>query len=150
MACRSQTRRRPRNGAGSLPTCARRSRSMRSTRPLRKRMPTEAIAAIMPPFMDQLTKKIITILRRDGRASYADIPRELDTTRDNIASRVNPMFQSGELRVIAALHPRVLGLNVSAHISVKVAGDPHIVVRSLERLDSLAFISVTAGAYQLV
>ena len=101
-------------------------------------------------FMDQLTKKIITILRRDGRASYSDIARELDTTRDNVASRVNPLFQSGELRVIAALHPRVLGLNVSAHISVKVTGDPHVVVRSLERLESLAFISVTAGAYQIV
>src|SRR5262245_7083162 len=78
-----------------------------------------------PRFMDQLTKKIITILRRDGRASYSDIARELDTTRDNVASRVNPLFQSGELRVIAALHPRVLGLNVSAHMSLKVTGDPH-------------------------
>ncbi len=70
-----------------------------------------------PRFMDQLTKKIIAILRRDGRASYSDIARELDTTRDNVASRVNPLFQSGELRVIAAPHPRVLGLNgVGAHL----------------------------------
>jgi DNA-binding Lrp family transcriptional regulator len=103
-----------------------------------------------PRFMDSLTKKIIAILRRDGRASYSDIARELDTTRDNVASRVNPLFQSGELRVIAAPHPRVLGLTVSAHISIKVTGDPQLVVKSLEQLESLAFISVTAGAYQIV
>jgi DNA-binding Lrp family transcriptional regulator len=100
--------------------------------------------------MDQLTKKIIAILRRDGRASYSDIARELDTTRDNVASRVNPMFQSGELRVIAAPHPRVLGLTVTAHLSIKVSGDAHVIVKALEPLESLVFISVAAGAYQII
>lgn len=55
------------------------------------------------------------ILRRHGRISYSDIARELDTTRDYVASRVNPLIESGELRVIAAPHPRVLSLTVSAH-----------------------------------
>jgi len=100
--------------------------------------------------MDQLTKKIIAILRRDGRASYSDIARELDTTRDNVARRVNPMFQSGELRVIAAPHPRVLGLTVTAHLSIKVSGDAHVIVKALEPLESLVFISVAAGAYQII
>jgi DNA-binding Lrp family transcriptional regulator len=101
-------------------------------------------------FMDQLTKKIIAILRRDGRASYSDIARELDTTRDYVASRVNPLFQSGELRVIAAPHPRVLGLTVSAHLSLKISGDAHAIVKALEHLESLVFISVAAGAYQII
>jgi DNA-binding Lrp family transcriptional regulator len=100
--------------------------------------------------MDQLTKKIIAILRRDGRASYSDIARELDTTRDNVAGRVNPLFQSGELRVIAAPHPRVLGLTVSAHLSIKVSGDAHVIVKALEPLESLVFISIAAGAYQII
>ena len=100
--------------------------------------------------MDQLTKKIIAILRRDGRASYSDIARELDTTRDFVASRVNPLFQSGELRVIAAPHPRVLGLTVTAHLSIKVSGDPHVVVQTLERLESIVFISIAVGAYQII
>jgi DNA-binding Lrp family transcriptional regulator len=100
--------------------------------------------------MDQLTKKIIAILRRDGRASYSDIARELNTTRDNVAGRVNPLFQSGELRVIAAPHPRVLGLTVSAHLSIKVSGDAHVIVKALEPLESLVFISIAAGAYQII
>lgn len=100
--------------------------------------------------MDQLTKEIIAILRRDGRASYSDIARELNTTRDVVSSRVNPLFQSGQLRVIAALHPRVLGLTVSAHLSIKVSGDPHLVVAALERQEPIVFISVSAGAYQVI
>jgi DNA-binding Lrp family transcriptional regulator len=100
--------------------------------------------------MDQLTKKIIAILRRDGRASYSDIARELDTTRDGVAARVNPLFRSGELRVIAAPHPRVLGLTVTAHLSIKVTGDAHRVVAALERIESIVFISIAAGAYQVI
>lgn len=100
--------------------------------------------------MDQLTKQIITILRRRGRISYSDIARELNTTRDYVASRVNPLLQSGELRVIAGLHPRVLGLNVSAHLSIQVNGDTHPILAQLDRLDSLTFISVAAGSYQII
>lgn len=100
--------------------------------------------------MDQLTKKIIAILRRHGRISYSDIARELDTTRDYVASRINPLLQSGELRVIAAPHPRVLGLTVEAHLSIKVSGDTRAIVEKLDRLDSMFFISVAAGAYQII
>lgn len=100
--------------------------------------------------MDQLTKKIILILRRHGRSSFSDIARELDITREQVASRVNPLFQSGQLRVIAAPHPRVLGLNVSAHISLKVSGPIQPVIQALDGLDSLVFISVSAGAFQVI
>lgn len=100
--------------------------------------------------MDQLTKKIILILRRHGRSSFSDIARELNITREQVASRVNPLFQSGQLRVIAAPHPRVLGLTVSAHISIKVSGPIQPVIRALDNLDSLFFISVSAGAFQVI
>jgi DNA-binding Lrp family transcriptional regulator len=100
--------------------------------------------------MDPLTKKIIGVLRRDGRASYSDIARELSTTRDSVAARVNPLFNSGELRVIAAPHPRVLGLTVTAHLSVKVRGNAMRVVEQLEKLESLVLITVVVGAFQIV
>ena len=100
--------------------------------------------------MDPLTRKIITILRHNGRASYADIARELSTTRSNVAARVNPLFRSGELRVVAAPHPRVLGLRVSAHLSIKIKGDPRIVLQKLEGLDSLSLITTVVGAHQVV
>ena len=100
--------------------------------------------------MDVLTKKIIGILRRDGRASYSDIARELATTRDSVAARVNPLFSSGELRVIAAPHPRVLGLTVTAHLSIKVRGNAMRVVEQLEKLESLVLITIVAGTFQLV
>lgn len=100
--------------------------------------------------MDQLTKKVILILRRHGRSTVSDIARELGITRQQAASRVNPLLQSGQLRVIAAPHPRVLGNHVNAHIFIKVRGSVQSVTEVLEGIDSLGFISVVAGAFQVI
>lgn len=66
------------------------------------------------------------------------------------AKQSTPLIQSGQLRVIAAPHPRVLGLTVAAHLSIKVNGDTRQIVQALDRMDSLVFISVAAGAYQII
>lgn len=100
--------------------------------------------------MDSLSKRIVPLLRRDGRVSYSRIANRLGATRAAVASRVNAMLRSGELRIIAAPHPRLLGLAVGAHISLRVSGTIQGVLRALERMDSLSFISVTTGPYALV
>ncbi len=100
--------------------------------------------------MDPLSKKIVQRLRRDGRAPYSQIADQLGATRSAVASRVNAMLSSGELRIIAAPHPRLLGLEVGAHISLRISGAIQGVLRALERMDSLSFVSVTTGPYAVV
>lgn len=97
-----------------------------------------------------LTDKIIACLQRDGRASYSTIARELHTTRDYVASRINPLLGSGELRVIAVPHPRALGPSVSAHLHLNTKGPVRPTLRALLRLASVTFISTTVGAHQIV
>jgi DNA-binding Lrp family transcriptional regulator len=100
--------------------------------------------------MDDLTKQIVAILRRDGRVSFTDVAKELGTGRENVASRVNPLLETGQLRVVAGVHPLALGLKVSAHLSIKVRGDLSPVVERLQAMESPVFISVTAGAFQII
>jgi len=100
--------------------------------------------------MDPLTKEIIALLRRDGRASYSDIARKLDITRDSVRKRISPLLRSGALRVITAPNPRLWGLNVSAHLSIRVTCDPREVIISLEDIRSLAFISIAVGAFHII
>lgn len=100
--------------------------------------------------MKDLTAQIIAILRRKGRASYSEIARELGTNRDYVASRINPMIETGKLRIVAGVHPGVLGYTTSAHLSIKAGGDIQRVIDELERLDTPVLISVVAGAFQIV
>jgi DNA-binding Lrp family transcriptional regulator len=100
--------------------------------------------------MTDLTAQMIGILRRNGRASYSEIARELGTNRDYVASRINPLIEAGKLRIVTGVHPRILGLTTSAHLSIKVDGDTQVIIDTLERLDTPVLISAVAGAFQIV
>lgn len=100
--------------------------------------------------MDDLTKQLIKILRRDGRVSYSKIARELMVNRDYVADRINRLIDSRQLRIVAGLHPRMLGLSVSAHLSIKVIVNLEQILAVLDRIEPLVFISVCAGAFQII
>ncbi|MDB6089036.1 MAG: hypothetical protein JWN85_1820 [Gammaproteobacteria bacterium] len=100
--------------------------------------------------MTDLTAQMIAILRRNGRASYSEIARELGTNRDYVASRINPLIEAGKLRIAAGIHPRLLGLTTSAHLSIKAEGDLQEITDALERLEDPVLISVVTGSFQIV
>lgn len=100
--------------------------------------------------VDEITDGAIAILRRDGRASFSDLARRLGTTRANVTRRIAPMLEDGSLRVIAAVHPRLLGLDVLAHLMVRATGDVPALARRIAQIDATVFISEITGAMQLV
>lgn len=100
--------------------------------------------------VDEITEGAIALLRRDGRASFSDLARRLGTTRANVTRRIGPMLDDGSLRVIAAVHPRLLGLDVLAHFMVRAEGDTQELARQIAKIDSTVFISEITGPMQLV
>lgn len=97
--------------------------------------------------MDRL---LVDELQADGRASYSDLAKSVGSNRTLVASHVNDLMSSGKVKVIAAVHPRVLGLVVLAHLSVRISGAGEAILRRLEALDSAVYISETTGSHQIV
>lgn len=100
--------------------------------------------------VDELTEQSLALLRRDGRASFSDIARKLGTNRANIAKRLNPLLSSGDIRIVAAVHPRLLGLQVLAHVSIRAEGSTADLSDRICELDTPVFVSEITGQYQLV
>lgn len=100
--------------------------------------------------MDHLTERAITLLRREGRLSYTEIARRLGASRMNVASRLGPLFESEALRVIAAVHPRLLGLDTLAHLTVRTSGPSGRTAEHIGELSSPVFLSETTGPFQLI
>lgn len=100
--------------------------------------------------MDPIIERAISLLRRDGRATYSELARQLDTSRVNVASKLGPLLENGSVRVIAAVHPRLLGLDILAHASLRVSGPLEPVLASVAQLTTPVFVSETTGQYQLV
>lgn len=99
--------------------------------------------------MDDLTERIIAMLRQDGRIAFTKIGATLGVSREVVADRVRALTESGRLRIVAGVHPQAVGLPVSAHIAVWVNGATQPVLDRLLEFDSLCFISETTGSFQI-
>ncbi|GAB2560298.1 Lrp/AsnC family transcriptional regulator [Leucobacter ruminantium] len=99
--------------------------------------------------MDDLTERIVALLRHDGRMAFTKIAAQLGVGREAVADRVRTLTESGRLRIVAGVHPHAVGLPVSAHLSIWVSGPIEPVVGELLRFDSMCFISETTGSFQI-
>lgn len=81
--------------------------------------------------------------------SYSEIARRLGTTRTAIATRITPRLESGEVTIAAAVHPRMLGLEVLAHVQVRVLGDVTATARDILERTTAVFVSETVGPFDI-
>lgn len=100
--------------------------------------------------MDELTNRIILHLRRDGRLSYTTLSELTGSPREAVAIRVNELLSSKKLRIVAGIHPHVVGLTVSAHVSLTVLGPMKPTLAKILAMDDLVFISQVSGSASLI
>ena len=69
---------------------------------------------------DELDRKIIEMLQRDGRASHAKMARDLGVSEGTVRRRLSKLLQDRVIRVIAIAEPEQLGYDTSAFIGLQV------------------------------
>lgn len=76
--------------------------------------------------MDQLDWKIVSLLERDGRISFAELAEQVGLSKSPCWNRVQRLRDSGVIRGFGAqLDPPALGLGVQCYISVTIGFDAH-------------------------
>ena len=74
--------------------------------------------------IDELDRKIITKLQEDGRKSFREIAKEVDSTAVTVINRVDKMEDKGIIRGYTTdIDYRKLGYHVVAAIELVVKGD---------------------------
>lgn len=72
--------------------------------------------------MSPLDTKILGLLIKDGRASFAEIARSLNVSRAHVRERVQKLIEEGVIeQFTAVVNPEKLGKAVSAFFDIKVA-----------------------------
>ncbi len=72
--------------------------------------------------MSPLDTKILGLLIKDGRATFADIARDLNVSRAHVRERVQKLIDDGVIeQFTAVVNPEKLGKAVSAFFDVQVA-----------------------------
>ena len=108
------------------------------------------MTAARQPKLDALDEAIVAVLQEDGRRSYGEIGEAVGLSEAATRQRVNRLRQSGARRIVAVTDPVALGRGVVATIGLRVSGDTRVVASALAAVETVEYVVVTAGSFDLI
>lgn len=100
--------------------------------------------------MADFDEDLIRALQLDGRAQFSALAAELGVHRALVAQRVHELLASGEIRILAAVHPRAVGLPIQANLQLRISGPTSPVFERLSEFTNVVFLSEISGQTQAV
>ena len=100
--------------------------------------------------LDDTSKAIIAQLQEDGRRSYAEIGKAVGLSEAASRQRVQKLMDAGVMQIVAVTDPMQLGFVRQAMIGIRVTGDTRDVADRLAELDSVAYLVLTAGSFDIL
>ena len=101
-------------------------------------------------WVDDFDEDLIRALQVDGRAQFSALAARLGVHRTVVAQRVHELLASGEIRILAAVHPRAVGLPVQVNLQLRISGPTSPVFERLRELTNVVFLSEITGQSQAV
>ncbi len=99
---------------------------------------------------DKLDRKIISILREDGRASNAGIARKVGVSEGTVRRRLKNLVEEEYIQVVALPDAAKMGNNSQALLGVQVDPDKvDVVADAIKSLPGVTWVAVTTGSYDI-
>src|ERR1041385_9247941 len=103
-----------------------------------------------PPLLDDINKRIIEQLQRDGRMSYATLAKKIGLSEAAARQRVQRMLDTGVMQIVAVTDPLSLGFHRQVMIGMKVEGDMRVVADQIAKISEVDYVVVCAGTYDVL
>jgi Lrp/AsnC family transcriptional regulator, regulator for asnA, asnC and gidA len=100
--------------------------------------------------LDDINKRIIEHLQRDGRMSYATLAKTIGLSEAAVRQRVQRLLDGGLMQIVAVTDPLTLGFARQAMVGVKVTGDLRTVADDLAAIPEVDYVVICAGGYDLL
>jgi len=96
--------------------------------------------------LDELDRRIIDLLRQDGRRRFADIARLVGASEPWVRKRVDRLISTGAVHIAAQLRPDIVGRPVDTVVCVTVRpGHLEDVGERLAKLEEVSYVSYVMG-----
>jgi Lrp/AsnC family transcriptional regulator for asnA, asnC and gidA len=113
--------------------------------------PTSSGRSAGPPVvLDDIAKRIIEQLQKDGRRSYAAIAKDVGLSEAAVRQRIQRLLEAGVMQIVAVTDPLMLGFRRQAMVGVRAEGDLREVAERLAKLDEVDYVVLTAGSYDVL
>ncbi|HEY2095996.1 MAG TPA: Lrp/AsnC family transcriptional regulator [Pseudonocardia sp.] len=94
-----------------------------------------------PTVLDEVDRRLLALLQRDGRTSFADLGEAVGLSTSAARTRVLRLVESGTVHVGARVHPGALGLAQVVGVALSFdsqAGEALETIRQMAEVDYLA------------
>ena len=104
----------------------------------------------VPVSLDEKSKKLIELLQRDGRSSYAALAKAVNLSEAAVRQRVQRLIDTGLMQIVAVTDPLLIGFTRQAMIGIKANGDLRAVSAQIAALEEVAYVVICAGSFDLL
>ena len=103
-----------------------------------------------PPLLDDINKRIIEQLQRDGRMSYANLAKKIGLSEAAARQRVQRMLDGGVMQIVAVTDPLTLGFRRQVMIGIRVEGDMRSVATQIAQIPEVDYVVMCAGSFDIL
>ena len=104
-----------------------------------------------PVIVDETDLRVLELLRKDGRATFAEIAAQLGVSPGTIRQRYNRLVEQGYLKVVAITNPVHRGLKTMALIGIRTDGNQMLkVADKIAKLKEVVYLVVVSGRYDIM
>ncbi len=101
--------------------------------------------------LDDLDRRIMKLLRHDGRLSYAHIARSVGISEPTVRKRIDRLVHAGAIINAARINPAPIGFPIDAMIGIRVVrGRVKEVGRKLAEMENVAYVAYVAGSFDII
>ena len=100
--------------------------------------------------LDDTDRRLVVALQHDGRASYAKLAEEVNMSQAGVRARVQRLIDTGVVQIAAVADPFAFGFSITALVAITSSGDLNLLAKSVEQLEQVHFVALTAGRYDCV
>jgi len=103
-----------------------------------------------PVLLDDVDKRLIEALQRDGRLPYTQLGQEVGLSEAAVRQRVRRLVDTGVTQIVAVTDPMTLGFRRMAMVGIRVDGDTRETAEAVAALPQINYLVIVAGSYDLL
>jgi Lrp/AsnC family transcriptional regulator for asnA, asnC and gidA len=101
--------------------------------------------------LDTIDTAIVEKLRKEGRAPFAQIAKELAVSPGMIRVRYNHLIENGYLKISAITNPLQMGYETMAMIGIRVDGNKLMeVANRISEFEEVIYLVITSGSFDIL
>jgi len=121
-----------------------------ATEPARARAPNREARLGQMAGLDDTDRRLIELLRGDGRMAYRALADTLGITESAVRARVRQLETSGAMKVVAVADAEAVGYELLLAVGVEVDGRPALAVaEALAGIPEVFSVSLVVGTHDI-